>query len=128
MRLAHLVAEEIAARVDEILGQRAAIGIAEMTADAGTDPGPGLVCSCQGGGLPARTVQVAGVPVTLVALEPIFQRFVLAEVASSEKVGREIMQMVKVYNAIPPEQEEAYAEAVWREFVAYRAAGGWSSG
>lgn len=119
-RLARLVAEEVAARVDAILRQPAQAGVVRLgLGEARPAAAPAVACACQGGGLPAGTIVVAGKPVTVVALEPIFERFRSADTSSGEKLENEMLQMVKVYNAVPPELEAAYAEALWQAFAVY---------
>lgn len=118
MELAHRVAEEIAARVDEILAKPAR---ARRIAEAQAEAAPAVTCSCQGGSVPARVVQVAGQPVSILALEPIMEQILALQGLTDMELRDKLLQMVKVYNAIPAEQEVQYAEALWGEFVAYRA-------
>ena len=79
-----------------------------------------VTCSCQGGGVPAKEVVVAGSPVAIVALEPIMDQMLALKHVRDEELRDKLLKTVKVYNAIPSEQEAQYAEALWREFVAHR--------
>ena len=81
---------------------------------------PMVTCSCQGGGVPAKEVVVAGSPVAIVALEPIMDQMLALKHVRDEELRDKLLKTVKVYNAIPSEQEAQYAEALWREFVAHR--------
>ena len=119
MKLARLVAAEIAAKVDAILARPIVAGVQRLASEASVSAAPSFVCACQSGRLPAGTIVVAGKPVTIAALEPIFERFRSARDSSGEKLRDEILQMVKIYNPVPPDQENAYAEALWQAFAAY---------
>lgn len=126
MELARIVAEEIAAQVDALLAQPAAAKLVRLAERAPAEAAPAVACTCQGGGAPARVVQVAGSRVRILALEPIMARInALAGTADGDLRAR-LLEMVKVYNAVPAEQEAQYAEALWREFVAYRSQNGTS--
>ena len=65
-------------------------------------------CSC-GSGIPVQDVVVNGQTVTLIALPLIFQQFRDAGKAASQDTTRELLETVKVYNPIPPGEEQAYA-------------------
>ena len=67
------------------------------------------------------TIQVAGSAVGVAGLREILESFRAAEVSSEEQLRADLPQTVKVYNYVPPTEEPAYADALWREFVAYRA-------
>jgi len=57
--------------------------------------------------------------VELVALDPIFRKFRDAGRGTDEATLKEVFEMVKVYNDVPPAAEAAYREAIRREFAAY---------
>ena len=121
MALARKVAEEIAARVDEILGSHPQARTVRLGEDAAAEAAPVVACSCQSGGLPVTMVEVAGSPVAIVALGPIMEQIAALNGMTNEDLRDKLLQTVKVYNAIPAEQEAQYAEALWREFAARRA-------
>ncbi len=121
MTLARKVAEEIAARVDEILGSPPQARTVRLNEDAAAEAAPVVACSCQSGGLPVTMVEVAGSPVAIVALGPIMEQIAALNGMADEELRDKLLQTVKVYNAIPAEQEAQYAEALWREFAARRA-------
>jgi hypothetical protein len=75
-------------------------------------------CSC-GSGIPVGEVMVEGHLVTLIALPLIFEQLRLADRRSMSGLARELLEMVKIYNPIPPGADEVYGEALLREFTAY---------
>jgi uncharacterized metal-binding protein len=113
-------ADEVAARVDEILGKdwnrsRGAFKQAEPSAEPEETV---ATCSC-GSGIPIQAVQVGNREVTLIALPLIFKSFWEDKKSPSDGVGAELLQTVKVYNAVPPEDEAELARVVLREYAAY---------
>ncbi len=130
--LASLVAAEIAARVDELLGRPALSGMIRLGpvgSMASVDPGlrapgaateTGSLCPCQAVGPKVRTIQVGDGPVGIVALDEILEQFRAVSLPEDE-LRREILRAVKARNYVAPGLEEVYAEALWRELVAYRA-------
>ncbi len=116
-----VTAEEMAKMVDDLLGktwsrregtfaespQKAAINQVEVEA----------TCSC-GSGIPIQKVQVNGQELSLVALPLIFQNLFQLGKTPGIETGLEILEMVKIYNAIDPKVEteieaviiEAYAD------------------
>ena len=65
-------------------------------------------CSC-GSGIPVQDIVVNGQTVTLIALPLIFQQFHEAGKTASPDTTRELLETVKIYNPIPPGEDEAYA-------------------
>ena len=120
MKLARRAAEEIAACVDELLAQPGQGRVVRLAEEIQAGAAPVVACSCQSGGVPAKVVLVAGVPVAIVGLEPIMKQVAALGDGADMDLRDKLMQMVKVYNAIPVEQEAQYAEALWREFASYR--------
>ena len=55
----------------------------------------------------------------LVALPLIFRQFRETGRGQDEEAARELFETVKIYNAVPPEAEASYREAVLREYAAY---------
>ncbi len=108
-RAAEALAEEIAQRVDKILGvQREPAGepIAQAETEAVT-----ASCSC-GSGIPVTRLKIAGKTVEVVALPLIFEQF-----RGDSKSPDELFDAVKVYNSIPVELETAYREAILRAYA-----------
>jgi len=75
-------------------------------------------CSC-GSGIPIQEIAVDGRVVTLIALPLIFQQFREAGKAHGDGTARELLELVKVYNPIPGDEEEAYSRALLREYRAF---------
>lgn len=114
-----VVAQRLAALVDQALGK-----------EAGTPPGAGapdrapqgeereVACSC-GSGVAVTRLSIDGQTVELVALPLIFRQFRESGRGQDEALAGELFETVKIYNAVPPEAEARYREAVWREYTAY---------
>ena len=108
---AQALAEEIAGRVDEILGLKR-----EPAVEQGIPPETEAVtasCSC-GSGIPVTRLKIAGKSVEVVALPLIFDQF-----HGDGKSPDELLDAVKVYNAIPADLEAAYREAIHRAYAAH---------
>jgi uncharacterized metal-binding protein len=108
-RAAEALAEAIALRVDEILGIKREPKVEQVvhteteTVDA--------TCSC-GSGIPVTRLNIAGKTVEVAALTLIFEQF-----RSEGRSPDELLDAVKVYNAIPGELEAAYREAILRAYA-----------
>lgn len=121
------VAERIARTVDELLGVRSdrrrgdPVGAAE-----GSSVGPEgeeaeakvATCAC-GSGIPVQTVSVNGREVTFIALPLIFEQFCERGMPPEDGTGRELMATVKIYTPVPEGEEQAYEEALVREYRAF---------
>ncbi|NTU61874.1 MAG: hypothetical protein HGB05_00370, partial [Chloroflexi bacterium] len=57
--------------------------------------------------------------ITLIALPAIFQQFHEQGKAPGDGVTRELLDLVKVYNSVPAEQEASYLSTLEREYTAY---------
>ncbi len=75
-------------------------------------------CAC-GSGIPVQTVTIGGEAVTLIALPAIFQQFLEQGKAPGADVTRELLDMVKIYNAVPAEQEANYQSMLEREYTVF---------
>jgi len=122
-RAVEVTAEQVADLVDELLG-KAAGRPAEVVAGPievlGPEEGGAVVATCScGSGIPVQKVAVDGREVTLIALPAIFQQFHQAGKQPGEQTGGELLEMVKIYNPVPREEEEAYREALLREYAAF---------
>jgi uncharacterized metal-binding protein len=119
MKAVDAVSDRVAQTVDELLGlkwDRQRGEVVEVTQLA--EEAEAATCSCKSG-IPVQKVQVDGQEVTLVALPLIFEQLCKAGKLPGDAVAAELMQMIKIYNPIPEEQESAYAEAVMREYTAF---------
>lgn len=119
------IGECIAEQVDEVLekkwsrrtGNFQEIAPSLMVAVEPQEPVE-ATCSC-GSGIPVRKVMIEEQLVTLIALPLIFEQFRLSEKQSTDEMVRELLETVKVYNPIPTGAEDAYADALLREFAVY---------
>lgn len=101
------LAEDLAGRVDRILGRKApatreAPGAPEVQATTSA-------CAC-GSGVPVTTLHVNGKTIRLLALEPIFEQ--IHAQADGGDVADALMQNVKLYNQIPAGEEPTYREVI----------------
>jgi uncharacterized metal-binding protein len=126
MEAADVVAERIARTVDELLGvkwdrrrgkpiREERTGTAEEKEEAEAKV---AACAC-GSGIPVQKVQVNGNEVTFIALPLIFERFHQQGKPPDDGTAEELMETVRIYTTIPEGEEEAYAEAVMREYARY---------
>ncbi len=118
--LVNRTADRTAHLVDELLGKqwdrRAGEFVGETLATEGAEPVE-ATCSC-GSGIPVQKVNIDGQVVTLIALPAIFQQFREQGKVPGEGVTRELLNLVKVYNPVPAEQEARYLAALEREYAA----------
>lgn len=111
-RVADALAEEIARRVDEILGVKRET-VSEQSAQV-TESEPVVAsCSC-GSGIPVMRLVIADKSVEIAALPLIFEQF-----RNDGRSPDDLLDAVKVYNAIPAEVEPAYREAILRAYAAF---------
>jgi len=113
-----ITAQRLAALVDETLGREGrSSGDGAAAPAAPETKGEQVACSCCSG-VPVRRVVIDGQAVDLVALDPIFDKFRSAGRGPGEATLREVFDMVKLYNDVPPAAEASYREVVEREFIA----------
>lgn len=119
--LVNLTAERTAHLVDELLGKqwdrRAGEFIGETPAVKEVEPVE-ATCSC-GSGIPVQKVNIEGQAVTLIALPAIFAQFREQGKMASTTVAHELLDMVKIYNAVPIEQEASYLNVLGQEYAAF---------
>ena len=119
--LVNLVADRTAYLVDELLGRqwdrRAGEFVGETPTAEEVEPVE-ATCSC-GSDIPVQKVNVDGQVVTLIALPAIFQQFREQGKAPGDGVTRELLNLVKVYNPVPAEQEAIYLSVLEREYAAF---------
>ena len=114
-----VTAERLAVLVDQTLGKGAGTPAAGDSAAHKPDAEQREVaCSC-GSGVPVTKVSIDGQTVELVALPLIFRQFREAGHGHDEEAARELFETVKIYNAVPPEAEGSYREAVLREYAVF---------
>ena len=119
--LVNRTADRTAYVVDDLLGKpwdrRAGEFIGETPAVEAAEPVE-ATCSC-GSGIPVQKVNIDGQVVTLIALPVIFQQFREQGKAPGDDVALGLLDMVKVYNPVPTEQENAYLTMLEREYAAF---------
>lgn len=118
-KAAEITAERVAGLVDELLGRpaEAVVEPAEVS-EPKEEEAVVATCAC-GSGIPVQKVAVNGRVVTLIALPAIFQQFHQTGKAPGDGTAGELLEVVKIYNPIPDEEEEAYREALSRQYAAF---------
>ncbi len=114
-------AAQIAGQVDQLLGQswsRREGRFAQPEAEQAPQEAAVATCAC-GSGIPVQNIVADGQEMTLVALPVIFHNFHEAGKPPSESVLAEMMEMVKIYNAVDPASEAAVRRAVDQEYRMY---------
>lgn len=119
VRAVELTAARLAELVDEVLGHRGRPTAAEPEIETEVSTKlPAVTCAC-GSGIPLATVLIAGNAVEVIALPLILQSFRDAGRAGDAILARELLDTVKIYNSVAPEDEASYTEALLREYAAY---------
>lgn len=121
LQAVEVVAQQAADQVDQLLGQ--AWDRREGSFTTGEPPAAPqeaavATCTC-GSGIPVQKLQVNGEETVLVALPLIFQTFWEAKKAPAEPTLVELMEVVRIYNAIEPDSEAALRQAIAREYHTY---------
>ena len=106
--------------VDELLHKHwnRTAGAVEETASSEVQEPVQATCSC-GSGIPVQEIVINGQKVTLIALPLIFQQFRDAGKPASPETTRELLETVKIYNPIPPGEDDAYAASLSREYAVF---------
>jgi hypothetical protein len=122
-RAVEVTAEQVADLVDALLGKsagRPAEVVAGPIEVIGPEEGEAVVATCScGSGIPVQKVTVDGREVTLIALPAIFQQFHQAGKQPGEQMIGELLEMVKIYNPVPREEEAVYRESLLREYATF---------
>jgi uncharacterized metal-binding protein len=114
-----VTAERMAVLVDRALSKEAGTPPqAEVPASASHGEEREVACSC-GSGVAVTKLTIDGQTVELVALPLIFRHFHERGYGQDDEAARELFETVKIYNAVPPEDEASCREAVLREYAAY---------
>ena len=114
-------AEHAVDLVDELLGKkwdRRKDDFSDETEVPAAEDAAIATCSC-GSGIPVQTVHLDGQAVTLIALRVIFQQFREQGKVPGDGVARELLNLVKVYNPVPAEQEANYLSVLEQEYTAF---------
>jgi hypothetical protein len=119
--LVNATADRTAQLVDELLGRqwdrRAGEFVGEAASAEEVEPVE-ATCSC-GSGIPVQKVNIDGQVITLIALPALFQQFHEQGKLPGDGVTRELLEMVRVYNPVPAEQEASYLSMLAREYAAF---------
>lgn len=119
-RAVDATARQVSTLVDELLQRhwnRTTGAIEEITSLEVQEPIQ-ATCSC-GSGIPTQEVVINGKKVTLIALPLIFQQFHNSGKPASLATTSELLETVKIYNSIPPGEDEAYADLLSRDYRAF---------
>jgi uncharacterized metal-binding protein len=114
-------ADHAAQLIDELLerhwDRRAGEFVGEAPAATAAEPVE-ATCSC-GSGIPVQKVIIDGQTVTVIALPAIFQQFREQGKAPGNSVTRQLLDMVKIYNTVPAEQEASYLSVLEQEYTTF---------
>ena len=114
-----VTAQRLAALVDQALGKETGpSAVSEAAPHEPEGEQREAACSC-GSGVPVTKVTIDGQTVELVALPLIFRQFRETGRGLDDGAKRELFETLKIYNAVPPEAEGSYREAVLREYAAF---------
>ena len=113
-------AGQVADLVDELLQKHwnRTSGAIEQTAAPEEQEQVQATCSCSSG-IPVQAIVVNGQTVTMIALPLIFQQVRESGKQNAQDTTRKLLETVKVYNPIPPGEEQAYAASLSREYAAF---------
>ncbi|MEN6357961.1 MAG: putative zinc-binding protein [Armatimonadota bacterium] len=107
-----LVSEEIAKAVDSILTENGGCCNSEDDTDSAT-------CACSKP-VPGMEILVDGKPITVAGLALIFDHLAVNGLAPDDKCGDKLLETVRIYHAIEPEEENAYKAALILAYKTYR--------
>ncbi len=113
-----VAAQRLTDFVDEILGAPALVVPNSVVAEPKPAQARSVGCAC-GSGIPISKVSIDGKTVELLALPLIFQQFRQLGRGPGTLDEGGLLAMVKVYNQVPPEEEESYHQAILREYAAF---------
>jgi uncharacterized metal-binding protein len=117
--LARAVADEVSKQVDRLLGGRTEVAAAQPGDTGGGAEAAEAVCTCVSG-IPVGNVPVGDRTLELVALPAIFA-LMWAEGKSPNDGATvdELMEQIRLYNAVAPEDEGVLREAAMQEYVRF---------
>ncbi len=64
-----------------------------------------------------RRVNVGGISVGLAMLDAVFEEVASPGLTTEEVLKKELLRLVKIYNYVPRQAEDAYADALLKEFM-----------
>jgi uncharacterized metal-binding protein len=110
-----IVAERLAATVDELLADKASTLDSSQTPGERTSAG---ACACGGRSTEGMLV-VGGRTVIVNGLSLIFGRLAEKGLESGETAGDSLLQTVRIYHEVPPDQADAYRAALVEAYQAF---------
>ncbi len=117
-----LVADQLAAKVDELLGKhwnRRAGEFEEpvLNQPDAADESKVAACSC-GSGILVQKVHIHGRAVSLIALPALMQQFMESGKEPSNGTIQELLEQIKIYNPVPAAEEKDYLSVLEQEYRA----------
>ncbi len=106
------VAERIAAEVDNVLAEATPVNTAAPGNSAGQ-------CACSSP-LPGGKITINNKTVTIAGLPLIFEQCAERGVSASEGDGAALLDVLKIYHSIAPEDEAEYRSALLETYQAFR--------
>lgn len=106
-----VVSEQIACAVDSIIQEHGASDSCDNSDDA--------ACACTKP-IPGITIDVGGKPVTVAGLAMIFDHLAENGLEADDSCGEKLLQTVRIYHAIEPNEEDAYKASLISAYMAYR--------
>lgn len=83
-----------------------------------TPAAPGVACSC-GSGIPMKKLKIAGRKIEVAALSLIYQSWRNAGRMPENGISSEMLQILKVYNPIPDNEEGAWEQAIAHDYALF---------
>jgi hypothetical protein len=114
-------AGRVALMVDDLLGKKWSRrkGQFEDEQPVAVEQEPKIAtCAC-GSGIPVQTVDVAGEQVMLIALPVLLEQFHQSGKQPAPETTAELLDQVKIYNAVPAGADAAYETMLAREYALY---------
>jgi len=108
------ISEHIAAEVDRVL--------ADANPVAASETAPAAECACSAP-IPGGKIFVGGSNVTIPGLQLIFQRCADRAIPDDDSGSAALLEAVKIYHRILPEEEEEYRKALVVAYQEFRRAG-----
>ncbi|HMD87654.1 MAG TPA: hypothetical protein VKF38_00695, partial [Anaerolineaceae bacterium] len=121
LQAVEVVASQVAGQVDVLLGKAWSRSQGEFAKSApAAEPAQEVeaTCSCCSG-IPVQTIQLDGREITLVALPLIFQSFSENKKDPHGTIAEELLNTVKIYNAINPQDEPELMRVIQNEYATY---------
>lgn len=115
-----ITAHKVAGVVDQILGngpRSAADDQSEVKSKATTASGV-VTCSC-GSGVPVVKLDIDGRTIEVLALPLIMKKLSQDKKPANDSVANELLEMVKIYNEVPADQEATWRKALLLKYSAH---------